>query len=203
MELNGDNQKVINRLGVLMNHQPEILHYAVSVVGKDQPGIVAGITKVLFRLGCNIADSSCTMLAGEFAMILIVSHPRPFSKGHLFEELKPVCEELGMSLAVRTLHNDEVTRQEAVGEICMVSVYGADQPGIVYRVTSELAGRGINISDLNTKLVGTIDEPVYIMMLEAVLPEGETPETLETMLADLKNELNVEIGVRVITPVAF
>ena len=57
-----------------MTQQPETLHYAVSVVGKDRPGIVAGVAEVFFRLGCNIADSSCTMLAGEFAMILIVSH---------------------------------------------------------------------------------------------------------------------------------
>ncbi|MBI2354735.1 MAG: amino acid-binding protein [Deltaproteobacteria bacterium] len=186
-----------------MTHQPDIQHYAVSVVGKDRPGIVAGITEVLFRLGCNIADSSCTMLAGEFAMILIVSHPRPFGKGRLFEELKPVCEGLGMSLAVRTLHADETERQEAGGEICMVSVYGADQPGIVYRVTRELAGLGINITDLNTKLIGTEAEPVYVMMLEAALPDGQTPEGLEALLGDLKKELNVEIGVRVITPVSL
>jgi len=186
-----------------MTQQPEILHYAVSVVGKDRPGIVAGISGVLFRLGCNLADSSCTMLAGEFAMILIVSHPRPFSKSRLFDDLKPVCDDMGMSLAVRTLHTDEVARQESDGELCIISVYGADQPGIVYRVTRELAGRGINIMDLNTKLIGTAKEPVYVMMLEVALPESVTAEAVEEMLADLKNELSVEIGVRIVTPVAF
>lgn len=186
-----------------MTQQPETLHYAVSVVGKDRTGIVAGVASVLFRLGCNIADSSCTMLAGEFAMILIVSHPRPFSKSRLHDELKPVCEELGMSLAVRTLHADEVTRQETSDEICMISVYGADQPGIVYRVTSELAALGVNIMDLNTKLIGTPEEPVYVMMLEAAIPEGQTAEGLEALLGDLKKELSVEIGVRIVTPVSF
>ena len=85
----------------------------------------------------------------------------------------------------------------------MISVYGADQPGIVYRVTSELAELGVNITDLNTKLIGTPNEPVYVMMLEAALPEGQTPEKLESLLGALKQKLNVEIGVRVITPVAF
>jgi glycine cleavage system transcriptional repressor len=198
-----DNQITTDLLEAFMTEHSDILHYAISVVGKDRPGIVAGVTSVLFRLGCNIADSSCTMLAGEFAMIMIVSHPRPFSKSRLHEELKPACEQLGMSLAVRSLHRDEVKRQEAAGEICMVSVYGADQPGIVYRVTSELAGQGVNITDLNTKLIGTDEEPVYVMMLEAALPEGLTPEALEALLGDLKKELNVEIGVRVITPVSF
>ena len=77
-----------------MTQQIESLHYAVSVVGKDQPGIVAAIAEGLFHLGCNIADSSCTMLAGEFAMILIVSHPKPFSKSRLSDELKPACDKL-------------------------------------------------------------------------------------------------------------
>ncbi|MBT1071837.1 glycine cleavage system protein R [Pelotalea chapellei] len=186
-----------------MKHHPEKAHYAVSVVGKDQPGIVAGIAEVLFRLGCNIADSSCTMLAGEFAMILIVSHMKPFSKSRLFEELHPACEQMGMSLAVRTLHADEVTRQESVGEICLVSVYGADQPGIVFHVTRELAQRGINITDLSTKLIGTETEPVYVMMLEAAVGQGMTPEDVENLLENLKKELNVEIGVRIVTPVSL
>lgn len=186
-----------------MTKQAEILHYAVSVVGKDRNGIVAGITEVLYRLGCNIADSTSTMLAGEFAMILIVSHQRPFSKARLFDELKPTCDSLGMSLAVRTLHHDEVARQDADGEICMISVYGADQPGIVYRVTKELAGRGVNITDMNTKLIGSPEEPVYVMMLEVQLPSGQTPDQVELLLENMKKELSVEIGVRIITPVAL
>jgi glycine cleavage system transcriptional repressor len=186
-----------------MTLQSEILHYAISVVGKDRPGIVAAITEGLFSVGCNIADSSCTMLAGEFAMILIVSLKKPFSKSRLIDELKPVCDRIGMSLGVRTLHPDEVTRQETDGEICMISVYGADQPGIVYRVTRELASRSINITDLNTKLIGTTEEPVYVLMLEVALPDGVTAETVEQTLSALKKELSVEISVRVITPVVF
>jgi glycine cleavage system transcriptional repressor len=186
-----------------MTPQSETAHCAVSVVGKDRPGIVAGIAEVLFRLGCNIADSSCTMLAGEFAMILIVSHHKPFSKSRLTDELKVICDILGMSFAVRTLHGDESTRHEAEGEICLISVYGADQPGIVYRVTRELAERQVNITDLTTKLIGTDEEPVYVMMLEAALPDGKTPEELEQLLEKLKKELNVEIGVRIVTPVSL
>jgi glycine cleavage system transcriptional repressor len=186
-----------------MTQQHETLHYAVSVVGKDRPGIVAAITEGLYHLGCNIADSSCTMLAGEFAMILIVSHPRPFGKSRLCEELRPACDRLGMFLAVSPLTMNDAPRQEIREEICLVSVYGADQPGIVFRVTRELAGKGINITDLTTRLIGTKEEPVYVMMLEASLPDGQTPEQLELLLGNLKKELDVEIGVRVITPVSL
>jgi glycine cleavage system transcriptional repressor len=85
----------------------------------------------------------------------------------------------------------------------MVSVYGSDQPGIVYRVTRELASRKINISDLNTKLVGTPEEPLYVLMLEAVLPEGIEIEDVSRLLEKLKKELKVEIGVRSVTPVSL
>jgi glycine cleavage system transcriptional repressor len=186
----------------MMRHS-ETLHFAVSLVGKDRPGIVAAITEGLFHLGCNIADSSCTMLGGEFAMILIISLKSPFSKSRLIDALKPVCDNMGMSLGVRSLNPDEVARQESKDEICMISVYGADQPGIVYRVTRELAARNVNITDLNTKLIGTAEEPVYVLMLEVALPEGQMAEGIEEALAVIKKELEVEITVRVITAVVF
>ena len=179
------------------------VHYAVTVVGKDRPGIVAGTTGVLYRLGCNIEDSSSTMLGGEFSMILIVSHPKPFSKGRLLEEFREVADELSLTIAARTLSPDEITYQAPEGELCMVSVYGADRPGIVYRVTREFAERKINITDLNTKLIGTKEQPVYVMMLEAALPEGITIDEMVAMLDEIKKELNVEISVRSITAVSF
>ena len=40
-------------------------------------------------------------------------------------------------------------------------------------------------------------------MLEAILPSGVAIEDVEGLLDNLKKELQVEIGVRPITPVAF
>jgi len=179
------------------------VHIAVTIIGRDRPGIVAGAAEVLFRLGCNIEDSSCTMLGGQFAMILIVSHSRPFSKARLLEEFKAFGESMQLSVFARTLTGDESRYQAPSGELCMVSVYGSDRPGIVYRVARELAERNINISDLNTRLVGSQEEPVYVLMLEAALPEGIGIDDVSRLLEKLKKELNVEIGVRSITPVSL
>jgi glycine cleavage system transcriptional repressor len=187
----------------MREHVDGRVHFAVTIIGKDRPGIVAGAAEVLFRLGCNIEDSSCTMLGGEFAIIFIVSHDKPFSKTRILEDFRTFGETMKLSVFVRSLSSDEVRYQPPVGELCMVSVYGSDRPGIVFRVTKELADRGVNISDLNTKLVGTPDSPVYVMMLEAVLPEGVEIEDLEKMLEKLKKELNVEISVRSVTPVSL
>ncbi|KAF0216998.1 MAG: glycine cleavage system transcriptional [Geobacteraceae bacterium] len=180
-----------------------LAHFAVTIISKDRPGIVADTTEVLYRLGCNIEDSSCTMLGGDFAMILIVSHEKPFPKARLTDEFKELHERTGLVTYVRTLAEDEICPVKEEGELCLVSVYGSDRPGIVYRVTRALADRHINITDLNTRLIGTREEPVYVLMLEAILPAGMTVDDAERLLENLKKELNVEIGVRAITPVSL
>lgn len=183
--------------------QGNLAHFAVTVIGKDRPGIVADASEVLFSLGCNVEDSSCTMLNGEFAMILIVSHEQPFSQGMLESHFAEKFPESGLSAFIRSLKEDEVCYQKPTGELCLVSVYGSDKPGIVYRVTRELADHGINITDLNTKLVGSPADPVYVLMLEAALPQEMTVEDATSLLEKLKKELSVEISVRLITPVSL
>lgn len=78
----------------------------------------------------------------------------------------------------------------------MISVYGADKPGIVYQVAKELGERNINITDLNTKLIGDKENPVYVMMLEAMLPENTEVDEVETWMQELKQKLQVDISVR-------
>lgn len=180
-----------------------LAHFAVTVISKDRPGIVADISEVLFRLGCNLEDSSCTMLGGDFAMILIISHEKPFTKARLSDEFKLLHERTGLTVSVRALSEAEVCPVKEEGELCLISVYGSDRPGIVYRVTKELAERKINIADLNTKLIGTKEEPVYVLMLEAALPDGMSVDDAAAVLEKLKKELSVEISVRVITPVSL
>ena len=180
-----------------------LAHFAVTIIGKDRPGIVADSAEVLYTLGCNVEDSNSTMLGGEFAMILIVSHEKPFSKKILETEFAAHNTGNGLSAFIRNLKDDEVCYLEPQGELCLVSVYGCDKPGIVYRITRELADRKVNITDLNTKLIGSPAEPVYVLMLEAVLPQEMTVEEVSQLLENLKKELSVEIAVRLITPVSL
>ncbi|GAW68410.1 amino acid-binding protein [Geoanaerobacter pelophilus] len=183
--------------------KPNLAHFAVTIIGKDRTGIVADASEVLYKLGCNVEDSSCTMLGGEFAMILIVSHEKPFSKKQLEADFALKNANTGLSAFIRPLKDDEVCYQGPVGELCLISVYGSDKSGIVYRVTRELADRGVSIADLNTKLIGTPEDPVYVLVLEAALPNGMTVEDVTNLLEKLKKELSVEISVRLITPVSL
>lgn len=175
-------------------------HFALTIIGRDRPGIVAQVTEILYRLGCNIADSSCTILGGQFAMILILSQPEFTNResfGGAFDDL----EKGGLSVFLRTLQPGGETASKITGELCLISVYGSDKPGIVYPVVKELGDRQINITDLNTKLVGSPERPVYVMMIEAELPPGTELGEIAAIMADLKEKLQVDITVRDVTPV--
>jgi glycine cleavage system transcriptional repressor len=78
----------------------------------------------------------------------------------------------------------------------MLSVYGADHPGIVAQVTRVVADHGGNITDMNTRVIGAADRPVYVMVLEVHLPEGSQPEPLQQALDRLKPTLGVDLTFR-------
>lgn len=175
-------------------------HFALTVVGRDRPGIVAQVTGILFNLGCNIADSSCSILGGQFAMILIIAHPTFVNRESFGDAFQPL-EDADLTVALRVLKPGGELHPDLTGEICMISVYGADKPGIVYHVAKILGERRINITDLNTKLVGPEQRPVYVMIIEAVLPETVSEQDVDAWMAPLREQLQVDISVRTIPQV--
>ncbi len=170
-------------------------YFALTIIGRDRPGIVSQVTDILYQQGFNIADSSCSILCGQFSMILIISHSEKTSADDFSGAFAPL-EENNLSVFIRTLKPGGEIRPELPGELCMISVYGSDKPGIVNQVAKVLGDRNINITDLNTKLVGGPSKPVYVMMLEALLPEGTEVEEVESWMAQLKQQLQVDINVR-------
>jgi len=175
-------------------------YFALTIVGRDRPGIVSQVTEILFNLGCNLADSSCSILGGQFAMILILGHPR-FTDRESFGDAFTPLEDADLSVALRVIKPGGEVQPRIEGDLCMISVYGSDKPGIVYRVAQVLGNKKINITDLNTKLVGTEDKPVYVLVLEATLPEGIEEADVNAWLAPVRNELQVDITVRTIPTV--
>ncbi len=175
-------------------------HFAVTIIGRDHPGIVSESAKILYELGCNVADSSSTILGGQFAMILIVSHAG-FESSEPLQRAFAEMESSGLSVYVRTLKPGGEKRPKLPGDLCMISVYGSDKPGIIYQVTRRLSQKNINITDLATKLVGSEARPVYVMMCEVVLPPELSIDDVRDMLDALREELQVDISVRNVTPV--
>ncbi|MDQ3979903.1 MAG: ACT domain-containing protein [Actinomycetota bacterium] len=159
-------------------------------MGADRPGIVAAVTGVLVEQGCNLEDSSMTILRGHFAMMLVVDTPPGLTPADLEAALGRPAAALDLIVTVRPI--DEAVVASPEGEAWMVSVYGADRPGIVHGVASRLADAGVNIVDLTTRVIGDPSQPVYAMLLEVTVPPGVDPDALADELKALAAELHVD-----------
>lgn len=180
-------------------------HFAiVTAFGHDRTGIVAAIAEGLYRLGCNIEDSCMTRLRGAFTMMLVVRLPNGLDAEQLGNQLAPFAAPLGLTLLCRPLPDQTAVRQPAQDlPTFMLSVYGADHPGIVAQVAQTVAEQGGNISDMNTRVIGTSDLPVYVMVLEIQFTRTEQAEPLRQALEHLKPRLGVDLTLRPLERVTF
>lgn len=164
-------------------------NFAVWTLGVDRPGIVAGVTGALFEQGCNLADCSMTILAGHFAMVLIVEADADADVASLEEALSAPAVAFDLGVSVRELVDQGHVSD---GDDYVVSVYGADKPGIVHHVATVLAEANVNITDLETRCVGDPADPVYAMLLEVTLPAGVSAPDVTQRLHRMGAELGVD-----------
>jgi glycine cleavage system transcriptional repressor len=171
-------------------------HFAVSMIGRDRSGIVAEVTRTLLEHGANVEDAQSTILRGHFAMTLIVSTGDDVDSERLRAGLERTGSELRLD-AVTLSQIDEFPPPPATEPSHIVTAHGVDHPGIVNAVASALAECDVNITDLNTRLVGDPGgEDLYAMMLEVAVPEGLTAEGLEGLLEATRREQGIELTIR-------
>ena len=163
---------------------------AITAVGTDRPGIVAGLTGALLPLGANLQDCRAALLRGSFAIVMAVEVPDAVDRDAATRALAPAAAKLGLEVWVGDA-TGAVTVTDA--ERCVVSVYGADHPGIVHAVSHALAALQVNIVDLSSRVVG--DPPVYVLGIEAELPAGMDASEVETALRPVTDAQHVELHV--------
>lgn len=166
----------------------------LTVSGPDRPGIVAAIAEALLAAECNLEDSSMTRLRGEFAILLIV-RLGPGGVAALEGHIGPAARALGLAHGLRPLSAAEVGRPATAGRTpCLITVFGADHPGIVAPVARFLADHQVNVTDLSTEVVGSADKPVYAMVIEAEspVPLAELTQGLATVASELACDVSVK-----------
>lgn len=164
--------------------------------GRDQVGIVARLTEALFELGCNLLDSSMTLLRGEFAIIVMVELPGKETLDALESKLASIEKSLGLTIHVRELTEAELQPGDAPSNPYLISVYGADKPGIVAGITRVLANLGINISDVQTSSTKSETSDVFVMILEVEAPDNLSVNELTGILTKDGKALGVDVTVQ-------
>lgn len=170
--------------------------YIMTAFGKDRPGIVADVTKILFEYGCNLEDSTMTLLADEFTLVLLFSSSGSEVEEQLNKECRRLEREKGISAFMRPLEERKEPRQRGALNYTL-HVEGMDQSGIVYRISRFLAENSVNILDLKSKVMAAPGSgtPLYMMDIDVRMPPGMTFESLEEGLSAVADELHVDIAI--------
>jgi glycine cleavage system transcriptional repressor len=161
---------------------------AVTVIGHDRPGIIADVAEVLAGLGMNLTDSTMTRLRGHFAMTLICAGTPGVDD--VEAGLAPLTSDGSLLATVRKVSVD--TEPQLAGGHYVVSVHGADRLGIVAALTRILAKYGGNITDLTTRLSGSL----YLLSAEVDLTSTVDIDELVSKLDEVAESLGVEVSLR-------
>ena len=163
-------------------------HFAVTAIGRDRPGIVAGLTAALRDIGGNLEDFSAAILRGHFAMMLVVDAPAGVSVDKLRDGLAAAADPLGVQVSVSDVEAGAPDRPTGTH---VLSVYGSDHPGIVASFAGLLAERGVNVTDLSCRLTGG-DAPLYSMVAEVTLPADLDESELREVIDRTASEVGVD-----------
>ncbi len=120
--------------------------YVISVIGEDRVGIVSKVTQFLFEKGFNIIDIEQTVIHSQFTMVLLIQllHVR-FQLSRLRTGLSLLAKELSMNITITPLHEFKGLRLAETKKPYVLTILGADRPGIVAAFSSTLAKHHCNI----------------------------------------------------------
>ena len=167
----------------------------LTAVGPDRPGMAHAVAQILADAGCNIEDTTMTRLAGEFAMILIVSPPADLPLAELRSRLAPLENSHDLFISSREIA-DETPVEDHESPRFIVSAYGAEHAGLLARLTGVFAAQGVNITDVQTRVASA--GTVYVMIFEVQLPPALDAETLKSALDEAAREIGVTVSMHAI-----
>ena len=143
-------------------------HAVLSAVGPDRPGIVDRISALIHDAGGNIADSRMSILGDVFALVLLFSGS-PAAVAKVKKSLGPVAKKLDLTWTLRP------AGKAAKGRAFLpyrLQVTGLDHPGIVHQVSAALAGQGVNVASLDTRLTAApvSGSPLFVFEADLQVP---------------------------------
>jgi glycine cleavage system transcriptional repressor len=175
--------------------------FLLTAFSKDRPGIVADIAQIIYENRCNLEDSAMANLAGEFAMIFLVS---PLSggdevdmEGILSTECRRLEREKGITAFIRPVTPAQTIPVRDI-YTKTIHVEGLDQAGIVYKVSRFLADSHINIRTLNSQMESSPESgaAMYNMILCVEIPVKIPMDIVKKGLNEVGDQLNVDITIK-------
>ncbi len=165
-------------------------YLVVSVIGDDRPGTIDRLARAILDQNCNIEDSRMAVLGGSYAQFLLIA-----GKWNNLAKLESTLANLQdqLHLTITTRHTEPRTSDNDMFSYT-VDVVALNQPGIVSKLTSFFASRGINIHDMSTHAykAAHTSTPMFSVRMFIDVPSRLQISRLREDFLDLCDEDNLD-----------
>ncbi|MEO2046742.1 MAG: ACT domain-containing protein, partial [Pirellulales bacterium] len=166
------------------------------VIGKDKPGLVEAIAKVVADHDANWVESRMAHLAGQFAGILRVEVERDRAS-QLVTNLKGL-NQLGLESII---HSDADKNSDAElgnsheGLTFRLELLGQDQPGIVRQISQVLATHCVNVEQFQSERIRAANtgQALFRASAQLRLPTGTEESNLRQALEHVAADMMVDL----------
>ena len=172
----------------------------INAVGTDRLGIVHEMTKEVIDAGGNVGASQAAKLGKYFSLMMLVQVPS--------KEVQPLIQslenldDLSASVCI-TDEKDGATFASSssftIGYKGQLSLKGADNPGIVHKVTKILSTNGLNIDSMETTDELAPGGSTVLFRMKGIahayepLSAGFDVSKIKEELSELGDDLNCDI----------
>ena len=162
----------------------------ISAVGCDRPGIISEISGVITSHGGNVEESHMSRLGSDFTIIMLVSVAPDW-----VESLEVALQSIN---ELTIISKPTETQQEAKEGIqCQINLSGADNEGIVKVLSKYLAGKSINILEMQTHISNApvTGTPLFNLKAITTIPKSLNLMDIQSEITQIAQKLGVEITV--------
>ncbi|CAJ1932051.1 unnamed protein product [Cylindrotheca closterium] len=171
----------------------------INAVGSDRTGIVSDMTKHVTDAGGNVGESKAARLGKYFSLMMVVNIPEEHVS-KLNAQLETMHD---LNATVFETAEDDVvisTVNSAIAYSGSFTLEGADNPGIVHKVTSILAKNGLSIDKMETSDSLAPGGSTVLFEMHGIahayepLAAGFDLESIKQELLDLGDAMNCDIS---------
>lgn len=155
--------------------------YVISVMSLDRVGIVAGLTEAIMELNGSIDAISQTVLQGYFTIIVAARFDEEVAPQALVAAVRARGAPGELEVSVQARRPAEPRPVVPDAQRFILTVSGPDRKGVIHRISSYLASRGINVEDLYAYR----DGPRFVLLAQVQVPPDQELERLQMDVASL------------------
>ena len=157
----------------------------VSIIGLDEPGIVAATAETLTRLGCNIEQMTQTTLRDQFTAVYLVNKPEDIENKNIRLEIQTAydAKKFHLTVSIRDVETAEG----------IVSIWGHDRNDIIATFARIFAEQRINVEGLKAF---RIEDDQSLQVFEVVIPEQVDTRSLHRIMGERAKRMGLRLSMQ-------